>query len=108
MSAGGRQGSCQSIARGIDAADWFGPRVLGHAASIDAGAAPGALLRDGDLGAVGGGHAGAADAAGAAADDEEVEVVGRLLGSFRKARALPSTRWGRRPQIPLPKIGHDL
>ena len=66
------------------------------------------VVGDGDLGTVAGGNAGAANAAGAAADDEEVEVVGHLLGSFRKARALPSTRWGRRPQTPLHKIVHDL
>jgi len=82
--------------------------LLGHAANIDAGAAPGTLLGDSYLGTVAGGHAGAADAAGAAADDEEVEVVGHLLGSFRKARALPWTCWGRRPQTPiiLPKSAY--
>jgi hypothetical protein len=41
---------------------------------------------------VAGGHAGAADAAGAAADNQEIEVVGHLVGSFRKARALPWAR----------------
>ena len=51
-----------------------------------------------------GGHAGAADAA----DDEEIEVVGHLAGSLRKNGALPWTRWGRRPQTPLPKIAYDL
>ena len=66
--------------------------LLGDAADVDAGAAPGALLRDSHLGAVGRRHAGTADTAGAAADDEEVEVVGHLVGSFRKARALPWTR----------------
>ena len=35
---------------------------------------------------MGGGHAGTADTAGAAAADEEVEVVGHFVGSFRKAR----------------------
>ena len=59
-----------AIFRGLD------HELLGHAADIDAGAAPEAFLGDADTGAVASGDAGAARAAGAAADDEEVEIIG--------------------------------
>ena len=49
-------------------------QLLRHAADIDAGAAPEALLGDADACAMAGGDACATDAGGAAADDEEVEV----------------------------------
>ena len=48
--------------------------LLGDAADVDAGAAQGALLADGDLRAVRRGAARARDAAAAGADDEVVEV----------------------------------
>ena len=50
-----------------------------HAADVDAGAAPEAFLRHAHLGAMAGRHAGEADAARAAADDEDVKVV-RVAG----------------------------
>ena len=49
-------------------------QLLGHAAADDAGAADPAVLGQPDLGAVRGGAPGAGDAAGAAADHEQVEV----------------------------------
>ncbi len=63
--------------------------LLGHAADVDAGAAPMGVFGDGDAGTVAGGDAGAADAAGAATDDEEVEVaqaqVPPMAGSLKRA-----------------------
>jgi hypothetical protein len=62
-------------------------QLLRHAAHIDAGAAPEALLRHGDLGAVRSGDAGRAHAARAAADHEEIEVVG---GHEQRLRGRPA------------------
>src|SRR5947209_2767316 len=54
-------------------------QLLGDAAHVDAGAAPEALLRDGDLGPMPGGDAGAPHAPGTATDDEQVEVERHVL-----------------------------
>ena len=70
-------------------------QLLRHAADIDAGAAPEALLGNADARAVAGGYAGAADSAGAAADNEQV-VVHCL--PFRRPGALPpASRLGTPP-----------
>ena len=63
-------------------------QLFGHAAHVDAGAAPEPLLRHADAGAVAGGDAGAAHAAGAAADDEEVEIIGHGWLRVRKEGVL--------------------
>ena len=60
-------------------------QLLRHAADIDAGAAPEALLGDGDARAVARGDARAAHARRAAADHEQVEVHGGPLLSASSA-----------------------
>jgi hypothetical protein len=61
--------------------------LLGHAADVDAGATPEAFLGDADPSAVARGDPGAARAAGAAADDEEIEIIGHGCNPVRE-------RWG--------------
>src|SRR5690606_26952604 len=87
-------------ARGVDI------ELLGNAAADNAGAANAELLDDGDPGAIGSGHAGRANAAGAGTDNDKIITIGHgrlpeqssaygdiLDGTLHKER--PRTRRGR-------------
>ena len=56
-----------------------------------------------DAGSLTGSQMSEEDAAEAAADDEEVEVVGHLVGSFRKASSLPISRSRAGSSSPMPR-----
>jgi hypothetical protein len=56
-----------------------GKELLGDAADVDAGAAEGARLRDGDARTVARGNAAGADAAGAAAYGEEIVIETQFI-----------------------------
>jgi hypothetical protein len=68
--------------------------LLGHTSDVDAGAAHGGVVRrpvvglrlaDGDARAVASGHAAQADAGGASAKDEQIEIVLRVGVVRRRA-----------------------